>query len=81
MRTTAHRFPPGLSRWEQQLAATRFDAPLSNSFAWGFAPSGMTGGGALWVAANRGSTGTRPAEAQEQTKGLRLKTLGRAEIR
>ena len=43
----AHRLPPGLSRWGQQLAATRLAAPRSNSFAWGFAPSGVRGGGAM----------------------------------
>ena len=87
IRKTAHRFPSGLSRWEQQLTATRASPPplpLSTGFspvgaatgsytlrcaqcqpfAWGKAPSGVRGSGARWVAVSRGSTGTRPAEAQ-----------------
>jgi hypothetical protein len=58
-----HRVHPGGSNnWQLPL-----DAPRSNPFAWGFAPSGMRGGG-VPVAASHGSTGTRPMEAQKSRK-------------
>ena len=43
MRTTAHRFPPGSSRWEQQLAATRASPPPLSLSTW-FIPVGAATG-------------------------------------
>ena len=63
IRGTAHRFPPGSPRWEQQLAATRF-AALNASLSLGAKPQEESRWGRDGVAASRGSTGTRPAEAQ-----------------
>ena len=64
----ALRLPPGLSRWGQQLTATSF-AALNASLSLGAKPQAESREGARWVAASRGSTGTRPAEAQESCKG------------
>ena len=88
------RFPPGLSLWEQQLAATRASPTTPIAFhrvhpggsttgsysprrsalqflRLGLCPKRDEGRGARWVAASRGSTGTRPAEAQHCASNAR----------
>ena len=57
------RFPPGLSRLEQQLTATSRRSALQ-FIGLGLCPKRDEGRGARCVAASRGSTGTRPMEAQ-----------------
>ena len=65
----AHLLPPlSLSTGLIPVGATTGSYTLRcaqcQPFAWGKAPSGVRGSGARWVAVSRGSTGTRPAEAQ-----------------
>ena len=79
MRRTVHGFPPGLSRWKQQLAATRF-GELPRAFRLGRSPKRRVGRGRL-VAASRGSTGTRPVEAQGRLKALDFRQSGNPHYR